>query len=96
MYQNNFKTLCVCNLGNCCIKYSTCSDDPSSFSLDSQPSPVEAKHDSDCSTATTDYVQIIGSSLTCKSNNLVNRYCGGVFNPFTTATKNAVVCGKST
>ena len=53
-----------------------------------------AKHDAECVTANQDFVQIIGSSLTCRSNNLVNRYCGAKFNPFTGADQNAVVCGK--
>jgi len=51
-----------------------------------------AQHDSACTTADKDYVNIIGSSLTCQSNNLVNRYCADKFNPFTGATNDAVVC----
>ena len=93
--KKSFKSILKClfhDSGNCCIKYSACSDDVSSFSLDLQQ--TAAKHDAECVTATQDFVQIIGSSLTCRSNNLVNRYCGAKFNPFTGADQNAVVCGK--
>ena len=63
--------------------------------MDGTTANAKAQHDSVCSTASLDYVNIVGSSLTCQSNNLVNRYCGGKFNPFTDAENDAVVCGKS-